>query len=71
MRERFQPGCLLVLPSGRRVRVDRVRSTEVVCSYETRQPGDRRHGVSVSDADVVLTKAFCLLHCLLVEVAAA
>lgn len=67
MRDPYQPGHLLVLPSGHRVRIERVRGADVVCNYERRQPGDRRHGIPAHDHDLVLTKAFCILHCLLIE----
>lgn len=69
MRDRFQPGHLLVLPSGRRARILRVWGADVLCRYEVNRPEDRRHGVSVNDGDMALAKLFCERHCLLVEVA--
>lgn len=62
MRDPYQPGAVLVLPSGRRVRIDRVRGDVLACRYETPRPGDRRHGAVASDPDMVLTRTFCDRH---------
>lgn len=68
MRDPYQPGYILVLPSGRRVVIQKVRGCQLVCKYETWRRGDRRRGVLASDADLVLTRHFCQRHTHLVPV---
>jgi hypothetical protein len=68
MRDRYQPGYILVLPSGRRVVIQHVRPQQLVCKYETPRHGDRRHGVLASDADLLLARLFCDRHMHLVPV---
>lgn len=69
MRDPYQPGYILVLPSGRRVIIQHVRPAALVCRYETPRHGDRRHGVMASDADLLLSRLFCFRHTHLVPVA--
>ena len=59
MRDPFGPGRVLLLPSGRRVVVQRLRRDDLVCRFETPLPCDRRYGASLSDHDLQLTRRFC------------
>lgn len=59
MRNRYQPGLHIVLPSGRRVRIRKVLGEMFVCEYVG--PGTRGLG-----GEVELSRLFCDRHCLLV-----
>lgn len=63
MRDRYQPGHELVLPSGRRVVIVRVYPGFMACAYVA----PRGRGGS----EVDLARHFCDRHCLLVEAVAA
>ncbi len=60
MRDRYQPGLHLVLPSGRRVRIVKVVGTHLVCAYV---------GLCarLMGAGVDLARHFADRHCLIVE----
>ncbi len=64
MRDRYQPGLHLVLPSGRRVRIVKVIGGWFKCHYV----GSGTRGLG---GEVDLTRLFADRHCLLVEGAAA
>jgi hypothetical protein len=68
MRDPYQPGYILVLPSGRRAVIQKVRGPQIVCKYETPRRGDHRHGVLASEADLVLARHFCMKYTHLVPV---
>lgn len=65
MRDRYQPGLEIVLPSGRRVRIAKVLGDLLRCHYV----GRAARGVAAGEVD--LARLFCDRHCLLVEVATA
>lgn len=69
MRDPYQPGHILVLPSGRRVIIQRIWRDELICRYEKARPGDRRYSVKRDDHDLQLTRCFCMRHTHLVPVA--
>jgi hypothetical protein len=50
---------VLLLPSGRRVVVQRLRRDDLVCCYETPLPCDRRISVKICEHDLQLTRRFC------------
>lgn len=64
MRDPYQPGMRLVLPSGRRVHIEAVRATSLLCRYIAGDGG-------AFGEELNLTKEFALKHCYLVEGAAA
>lgn len=55
----FRPGRLLVLPSGRRVIVQRIWRDDVLCRYEKARPCDGRLSVKKTDHDLQLSRRFC------------
>lgn len=58
MRDLYQPGGVIVLPSGRRVVIDRVRPDAMICHYADM--------IAAEEDPVTLTRLFCDRHCLLV-----
>jgi hypothetical protein len=62
VRDLYQPGHEIVLPSGARVVIYNVRADAVLCRYVSPRSGDN---------EVTLTKLFCDRHCYLVQKAMA